>query len=419
MPEPEYHRNEWPLEMCKVKQAWSMRLPEHGDGKAMGEGVIIAHPDSGWTEHPELIKGGRYLYNNYKVSRNFLTTKPTDNYEYWDTPDDSLKWLIRFNNPEDKYAKDILDHWLLGGGLHPSHGTSTSSVIFSDEGHPNNSGAEFPNYRIPPNQFVTGVSPKARVIPLRVCRSVLLGIDTKYKINTIAALGKAIFHSIELNDFEVGVISISLGSILEHEKLTDALKKARQSGVIICAAAGQLPGYPGWGSKKPIIPGNSPHTICVAGCYEDLNKPKPIEGFYGPEVEITAPGWDLTVARSLSRSPNYVIDSREYTGEPVEGSSYSTAITAGACALWLAFHSRALLIKTYGRPFLLDVFRYCLANSSFKPPGWDNINRGSGILDVEALLKCPLPSVSTAELVARSNHWLETDWGNSVNWGRE
>lgn len=186
-------------------------------------------------------------------------------------------------------------------------------------------------------------------------------------------------------------------------------------GVIICAAAGQA--FNTCGMKGPVFPGNSSHTICVAGCYDDINGyKKPEEGFYGTEVDITTPGWDLTVARSLSMRPGlpkYVIDNK------ATGTSFSTALTAGACALWLAYHNQEWLIKKYGRPFLLDVFRYCLENSCIKPSGWDTNNRGMGILDVKALLECPLPSVSTAETVARRNNWNEIDWGESKDWGRE
>ena len=35
-----------------VDKAWALPLP--AGGKAMGEGVRICHPDSGWTDHVEI-----------------------------------------------------------------------------------------------------------------------------------------------------------------------------------------------------------------------------------------------------------------------------------------------------------------------------------------------------------------------------
>ncbi|WP_286970145.1 S8 family peptidase [Flavobacterium sp. UBA4854] len=408
---PAYDDQEWPLRLCRVKEAWDLILPSHGQGKAKGEGIVILHPDTGWTEHPELLKGSRYLNSDYKISRNFLVSTPTTDDSYWAIPDSDWRWDFRIQRPTDKLAKDILDHGL-NGGLHPSHGTGTAGLMLSEEGHPNPAPPAspiFPAYTVPQANFITGIAPLVKVIPCRICRSVILGIDTTWKVNTFTALAQAIYHGISLVDQNIGVISISLGGVFKPNFLTDALKAARQNGIIVIAAAGQFAGDL-HGVVSPIFPGNSPHTLCVAGCYEDLSQPK--EGFYGIEVDITTPGWAVTVARTKGPPPNFIIDPKS------NGTSYSTALTAGACALWQAYHNRDLLIKKYGRPFLLDAFRYVLANTVEKPAGWDNINRGMGVLNVEKLLSLPLPSVATVELVANSNDWPSTEWGDSSKWGR-
>jgi serine protease len=384
---PIYHPiNEWPLKLCNVKEAWELPLPAHGLGKSKGEGVLIVHPDTGWTEHPELIKGGRYL-TDIRLSKNF--------FGQWS------EYLL---------AQDTLVEGLL---LFPSHGTKTASLMLSEEGHPNTIPAnpEYPNYNVDSDLYVTGIAPKVEVIPLRVSDSVVLGSNYTHHatLNTYATLGKAIDYTLSLND--VGVISISLGGINEHPALNISLKYSRQSGVIICAAAGQA--FNTGGIRKPSFPGNSPHTICVAGCYKNFDKPS--EGFYGKAVDISAPGWGVIVAETKKNPPFYVIDQNG------EGTSFATAITAGACALWLAFHNRSILIKKYGRPFLHNVFKYVLQQSCKKDiQGWDSNTRGAGFLDVKALLEYkPLPDVRIIEDIAKEDGWVETDWGPRNKWGRE
>ena len=82
-------------------------------------------------------------------------------------------------------------------------------------------------------------------------------------------------------------------------------------------------------------------------------------GHYGPEVDITAPG--LYIWRAVStKAVNGV---RAYKVAPSEGTSYATALVAGACALWQAHHGRTNLIATYGRSLIFDLFRWALFTS--------------------------------------------------------
>lgn len=392
---PEYHSNEWPLRICKVKEAWELALPSHGLGKSKGDGIIIAHPDTGFTNHPELLRGNRYL-NNLKYGRNFFGKFS----EYIPSAEDTMS------------------------GSSPSHGTTTASLMMSGEGYPGDNipNTEFPEYNAPINDFVTGIAPKVKVIPIRVTNFVFLGTLHNSEhggiVDTYASLARGIYYAVSREAENVGVISISMGGLNCPEVLTQALIKARQMGVIICAAAGQA--ARNFGLKEPIFPGNSSHTICVAGCYENLDQPS--EGFYGRNVDITTPGWGVIVARTVGRPPTIV------TTHPVRdfivdknsnGTSYSTALTAGACALWQAYHNRSLLIKKYGRPFLFDAFRCCLIFSGYIPDGWDTENRGIGILDVEALLKYPLPEVEIVEETAIYSGWYSEHWGDPATWGRE
>src|SRR3972149_6542542 len=53
------HDPEWGLSVCEVQAAWNLRPPPQG--KRWGEGVLIGHPDTGYTDHPEIDDPERLL----------------------------------------------------------------------------------------------------------------------------------------------------------------------------------------------------------------------------------------------------------------------------------------------------------------------------------------------------------------------
>jgi serine protease len=363
--------HEWVIDFSRFRQAWA--LPPRPGGKAKGEGIVIAHPDTGTTQHPEL-SAPRYIRDPAQ-SRNFFAMV--------DRPDADPP------PPFDQLISGILTQ--------PGHGTSTASVLMSSIGHPDGHPpgtdlrvAAFP--KEDPRAFVTGVAPLASVLPFKVVRSRVL-LDDK----SDEALVKCIYHCIELqrqpnSPVDVAVMSVSLGRPIwmggVEKKVGEALAAARKNGIVVCAAAGQ-------GDSEllsivdPAYPGSDPNVICVAACTS--TGAKMADGFYGPEVDITAPGVDVWIADCQPPLPGN--PTRFYVTQS-KGTSYATAIVAGACALWQAHHGRKKLIDDYGLAGVYDAFRYCLQESSRpnRPSDWDLLNRGVGILDAEALLKLPLPT---------------------------
>ena len=72
------------------------------------------------------------------------------------------------------------------------------------------------------------------------------------------------------------------------------------------------------------------------------------------------------------------------------GTSYATPHVASAAMLWKAKHLDHL--SQYPFPWqIVEAFRYCLKQSARVPDGWRTDRYGAGILDVAALLACPLP----------------------------
>ncbi|MCM8531676.1 MAG: S8/S53 family peptidase, partial [Lentisphaeraceae bacterium] len=235
---------DWAIKHAKVDKAWA--LTPSGAGKKYGEGIYVLHPDTGYTNHPELIEGNRVSRNN-SLDRSFYP---------------SLHGAMT----GDKSGFDDLRC------LFASHGTSTGTVIMSEEGHPNDPNTNYPQYTQASNKFVHGAAPKAKLIPCKVTGSVALFAYEE------ACLAKSIFYAISLSkndNLPVGVISISLGSIyslINHPGLMAAIKAAKEEGIVICAAGGQSAEFLGDFNKIVAVryPGSSDYTIGVAACdYQD------------------------------------------------------------------------------------------------------------------------------------------------------
>lgn len=76
-----------------------------------------------------------------------------------------------------------------------------------------------------------------------------------------------------------------------------------------------------------------------------------------------------------------------------EGTTYATPITASAAALWLAHHTDEALTVRYPSGWQrVEAFRHLLRSSAAPHRDPASCDRyGAGLLDVEALLKAPLP----------------------------
>ncbi|MEK9505499.1 S8 family peptidase [Gaopeijia maritima] len=194
------HNRHWSLQLCRVPEAWALE-PAPG-GRSRGAGIVVGHPDTGYTEHPEI----------------------------WDTPHPRIRAADGWDfADDDAEARDPL----AGGFLRqPGHGTATSSVIMStvlaDE--------------------VTGVAPEAELIPIRVTTSVVL--------LTFARLARAIHHAV---DRGAHVVSISLGGPVRSRALDEATAWAASQGVIVLAAAGNI-----W--PFVVFPARLPQVIGVGAC---------------------------------------------------------------------------------------------------------------------------------------------------------
>ncbi len=325
---------DWSLALTKVPEAWRLEPP--GNGKKLGEGIVIGHPDTGYTRHPEIFATGQVL--------------AAQGYDFED---------------DDANSTDPLKKGQKG------HGTSTASVIMSPQG-PQKAGK---------NLWIEGVAPAAELIPLRVSTSV---VHLSFR-----KVAKAIRHAA---DEGCHVISMSLGGPIGYKYLRRAIDEAIGKGVVVLAAAGNV-----W--PFVVYPARFPQVVAVAAC--DCRRKKWSKSASGEDVDITAPGHSVWVARASKKKPDPATVGRG------SGTSYAVATTAGACALWIAFHGHRNLVNKYGASRIAAVFQNLLKTKGVTTPsGWDTENMGTGILDAEKLLGAKLPANAPKRLKPKSTRPL-------------
>lgn len=247
---------------------------------------------------------------------------------------------------DDRDARDPLD------GMSAGHGTATASVLMSDG---RAGGAE---------HAVAGAAPGAVLVPLRVSDSVVHLVSYA---NVIAALHAA-------TDGGAHVVSMSLGGPLPSRALQRALRRAEERGVLMVAAAGNM--WP-W----VVYPGRYDEVLCLAAC--DIERRPWRRSSSGPEVDLAGPGVSVWHATASSRRFGLVRG---------DGTSFATALAAGAAALWLSWHGRRALLARFGPAGIGRVFRALARESSVAPAGWRRDRHGGGILDAARLLEAALPA---------------------------
>jgi hypothetical protein len=322
-----------------------------------GETVTVGHPDTGFTLHPELFDSGVGGLD-LERDRNFVEGDGT---------------------AEDPCAVEA-------GWLHPGHGTGTASRIISASSEPGpNAPADWLD--------IVGVAPRSSLIPYRVTKSVAL-----VRYSQQRALARALSAAIEAR---ADVVSISLGSLWSFEVLEDAVARAVESGLIICAAAGQVRLTGSFHLNRVVAPACLPGVFCAASC--DLEGRASGWSFRSSRVDITVPGEGIPIAvTEFGRKWN--------TGRS-NGTSYSAAHLAGAAALWVAAWKQQGALTEANRDRRPAMFWSALQRShkdAVQPVGGKTGHWGLGILDVPALVGTPpdvdagaLPGTEADQLVDR------------------
>ncbi|HVG10282.1 MAG TPA: S8 family serine peptidase [Thermoanaerobaculia bacterium] len=337
------HRH-WSLEQMGVcdangrKGAWSIWKEKRGDGRP-GEGILVAHPDTGYTKHRRLLPRLHPHPDNASLfGKNFVERARPD-------------------------GCDPMQDLSLGN--FPGHGTGTASVIAA--GHDDGEDGQ-----------PWGVAPGARILPLRVSSSV---IHLSFQ-NVCDAF-------VEAMDRKAHVISMSLGGPLGSGLLNALVRKALDQGIIVVSAAGN-------NAPTVVFPARIPGVLACAAS-NALKRPWRFSGM-GSEVAIAAPGELVWHDWARIDADGHPVDD-QVNGN---GTSFATANVAGLAALWLSYHGRDDLIRNHcdNRPELLPfLFRLCLQGSSDKGPEFLRDGKGGfgkGIAQADGLLRERLPSAAEA-----------------------
>lgn len=230
----------WPLRMMRVPEAWE--LSRQANRPAYGEGVKIAHPDTGYTHH-------RSIWSDVPSANKLLLNEDFD-------------FLGGDEEPIDE---------LWGAPLQfPGHGTATASVAVGGPG-------------IPDPAQVTGSAPRARLASLRVATSVVHFLDYVH-------LTRAIHHAVERGH---DVISMSLGGYVYKRYLEDAVNAAVDKGLIVIAATGQP-------VQEVVYPAALPRCIAVGAV--GIQERYWGQAARGPAVAVAAPGVDVWTAHAYRGS---------------------------------------------------------------------------------------------------------------------
>jgi hypothetical protein len=303
-----------------------------------GSGIRIGHPDTGWTPHSEL---------------NFSD----DGSDPPSSPNIDQNADINIIDPNSASAEEAVPsppgilRWRY-------HGTRTASMLVSDAV----TGGTLDTTDDEENDRVRGLARGASVVSIRCVNGVIVigGLD----------VADAIMAAV---DTGADVISISLGGYA-LPLLQYAVQWAVANDIIVVAAAG---------NKWPFVVYPAAYRACIAaggatiddtvwsGSARNHLGDTPID-ISAPAECVQNPSWDEAGVESTN---------------PSSGTSFATAIVAGAAALWLQrFRRDILIMRLRGRVPLQELFRAHLAASARRPAGWNTALDGPGILNLTGLM---------------------------------
>ena len=322
---------DWHLNQSGAAAAWL--LLGGPDSIAWG-GVVVGHIDTGYTRHPALGFDGASWIDTVNA-RTFVPAPSGGE--------------AALPSTEPGGGGDNLE------GISAGHGTRMAAAI---SGHASSAaGGAF-----------YGVAPKVPLVPVRIT-------DSTWMSHRQREFAQALRHLVGAAGAKVVNVSLGIVGAVVLKDLRSALDAAYEAGVIVICAAGNI--------VNPVVaPARLSRTLAVGGVTADA---RPWAGSsYGPETDFS--GYAAGIRRAhVERGPKF-----SYAGSG-DGTSYATAMTSGAAALWLAHHGAALDVSYPLAWQRVEAFRTVARQTARVPTVWNPGAFGSGILDIDALLRAALP----------------------------
>ena len=251
IPQDSYYLEQWYLEKIDAPTAWDV-------GGYGLDTIVVAVIDTGVDiSHPDLSE------NIWLNSEEALNNKDDDGNGYID---DLNGWDFIENSPDPKpkiegqYSEEAIHHGTLIAGIIAAQGNNKEGII--------------------------GVSPKVKIMPLRVLNSQGDGSTS----DVIKAINYAV-------DKGAKVINLSFVGPGKSVFLEEAIKSAWDKGVVVVAAAGNEEGSSGGRNLnfRPVYPicydaDSSENFIIGVGATDKLDKKADFSDYGYKCVDISAPG---------------------------------------------------------------------------------------------------------------------------------
>lgn len=295
IPSDEHFSNQWYLTKVKASEAWNIN--------AKSPTIIIAIIDSGvQILHPDIkpnlwINGGEIKLNNKDDDKNGLV----DDIYGWD-------FVNNFSDPSPKFKKGFTESGVI-------HGTVIAGIAAAAGNN---------------QQGIAGITWQSKIMSLKA-------LDDQGNGN-ISAVIKSIDYAVAKG---ANIINLSFVGFNYSRALEDALRRARQAGVIVVAPAG---------NEQPTVHGlNLNQTPLYPACFRDRDGKKLVIGVaatdaidqktnfsgYGSNcIDIVAPGISFysTSVYAPDKSSGGRFFNQFYDGY-WSGTSMAVPIVSGTLAL--------------------------------------------------------------------------------------
>lgn len=336
----------WHLEAINVQPAWDAL---GGPDAIQWDGVTVGQIDTGYTEHVA------FGFAPDGSGGSWLRLADCRTLQYSDVPPEFFVGppVVRTGDGRDPMPP---------GALNKGHGTRIGATI---------SGWA----QLPGGEMFHGVAPRVPHVMVRITDSV--AINTRQR-----EFAEALLYLVD--EVQVDVVNVSLGAFppVASPQMRDAMKNARQKGVIVICAAGNH-------VDPVVVPAALPTAIAVGGT---TWKDRPWHGSsFGNAVAFCAPADEIF--RAMPQRDG--VGTRFAGGG--DGTSYAAAITSGSAALWLR-RWRGQIDAMYGRSAVrVEAFRAAVLASCRTPDDWQLQPFGAGIIDTGRLctdMYAALPALS-------------------------